>query len=344
MPQPSPDFSDRTLEATFDEVLASLPDTIVQLDLERRILRVNRPESPVFTRVVAPGDSIADVLDPAARALVHDMIVNAEMTGGALAEHRSGSDLYRITARPLVSAPMLLVVFKNITGIRNAGQTIVDLVRDRSDFLAAVSDELRTPLTAVVGYANLLAEPRSMLDDDTRVEMVRDMTDQAWDLAGIVEDLLTVANAELGALWMAKVRVNVGANVAQVIESMGGRGDAIRVSEEQAVIAIGDPARYRQIVRNLLTNALRHGTGPVSVSIMGESGKAVLEVRDHGPGIPDSLAALIVGDGSDARSPAPGSVGLGLWIARELARLMGGTLTYERPDDTTVFKVVMPML
>ena len=135
---------------------------------------------------------------------------------------------------------------------------------------------------------------------------------------------------------MAKVRVNVGANVAQVIESMGGRGDAIRVSEEQTVNAIGDPARYRQIVRNLLTNALRHGKAPVAVSIMEESGMAVLEVRDQGPGIPDSLAALIVGDGSEARSPAPGSVGLGLWIARELARLMGGTLTYERPDDTTV--------
>ena len=82
---------------------------------------------------------------------------------------------------------------------------------------------------------------------------------------------------------------NVGANVAQVIESMGGRGDAISVSEQQAVNAIGDPARYRQIVRNLLTNALRHGKAPVSISILEESGMAVVEVRDHGPGIPDSL-------------------------------------------------------
>jgi two-component system sensor histidine kinase MtrB len=112
--------------------------------------------------------------------------------------------------------------------------------------------------------------------------MVRDMTDQAWDLAGIVEDLLTVASAELGELQMAKVQVNIGANVAQVLESMGARGHSIRVEETNGVYGLGDPARYRQVIRNLLSNALRHGGDPVTVAIYEEDGAAVLAVRVGG--------------------------------------------------------------
>lgn len=342
--QPLPDPSATHLEVDFDEVLAALPETIVQVDDEMTIVRVNRPESPIFTRKARTGDLLGNVLDAEARRLIFDMIKNAELTGGALAEHKSGSDLYRVTAKPLSSASLTLLVFKNITGIRSAGQTIVDLVRDRSSFLAAVSHELRTPLSAVVGYANLLADSASMLDDQARQELVRDMTDQAWDLAGIVEDLLTVANAELGELNLAKVQVNIGANVAQVVESMGGRADTIEVHEERTITGIGDPARYRQIVRNLLSNALRHGSGPISVEITAEDDQAVLMVMDHGEGISDELADLIESRTIDTATPTPGSVGLGLWISQELTGLMGGGLSYARIEGVTTFKATIPLL
>lgn len=342
--QPLPDSSDAGLEASFPEVLAALPETILLVDAELRIVQVNRPESPIFTRRAGPDDLLTDVLDAGARQLIFDMIKNAEITGGAVAEHKSGSDLYRVTAKPLSSATLTLLVFKNITGIRSAGQTIVDLVRDRSSFLAAVSHELRTPLSAVVGYANLLADSASMLDDRAREELVRDMTDQAWDLAGIVEDLLTVANAELGELNIAKVQVNVGANVAQVIESMGARADSIDVREERTVNGLGDPARYRQIVRNLLSNALRHGSGPISVEISSENDQAVLMVMDHGEGISDELADLIESRTVDSATSTPGSVGLGLWISQELTQLMGGGLSYARIERVTTFKATIPLL
>ena len=341
---PSPDFSDDHLESSYEETFAALPETILHVDGEQTIARVNRPDSPIFTRKAGPGDRLGTVLDEEASRLVFDMITNAEITGGALAEYRSGSDLYRVTAKPLTSSPLTLLVFKNITGIRSAGQTIVDLVRDRSSFLAAVSHELRTPLTAVVGYANLLSDSESMLDDNSRAELVRDMTDQAWDLAGIVEDLLTVANVELGELNIAKVQVDLGANVAQVIESMGDRAEGVAVFEGKAVYGIGDPARYRQIVRNLLSNALRHGSGPISVDVGDEGEMAVLTVRDRGSGISDDLADLIARQVTEAHSPTPGTVGLGLWISQELTRLMGGGLSYERNDGETVFKAAIPLL
>lgn len=82
----------------------------------------------------------------------------------------------------------------------------MDPVRYRSSFLASVGHELRTPFTAVIGYANMLSHPDPDLDDSARESMVRDMTDQAWELAGIVDDLLTMARAELGELGVASVR------------------------------------------------------------------------------------------------------------------------------------------
>ena len=338
-----PESSETALEKSYEETLAALPETIIHVD-GTMIVGVNRPESPIFTKKAGPGERLGMVLDEEASRLLFEMIANAEITGGALAEYRSGSDLYRVTAKPLTSSDLTLLIFKNITGIRSAGQTIVDLVRDRSSFLAAVSHELRTPLTAVVGYANLLSDRDSTLDESARAELVRDMTDQAWDLAGIVEDLLTVANAELGELNMAKVQVNLGANVAQVIESMGGRGDGIDVRGDKSVHGLGDPARFRQIIRNLLSNALEHGRTPISVQVAEEDEMAVLTVKDHGSGVSDELANLIVREAPGTPSPAPGAVGLGLWISQELTRLMGGELRYERVDGETVFEAAIPLL
>ena len=327
-----------------NEILATLPETIVQVDHDWAIAHVNRPESPVFVRKAVVGDRLDEVISPEASETVIGLIDNAQITGGALAEYHSGSDLYRVTARPLSSAPLTLLVFKNITGIRSAGQTIVDLVRDRSTFLAAVSNELHTPLSAVVGYANLLSNTDSALDDDTRSAMVRDMTDQAWDLAGIVEDLLTVAHAELGELHMAKVQVHLGANVAQVLESMGQRGSRVTVVDTGGVYGTGDPARYRQVVRNLLSNALRHGREPVTVEIAQDVGEALLMVRDAGEGLSEELARLVTAQSTSDYSSSPGSLGLGLWICHELTRLMGGSLDYERVNDETVFKAAIPMI
>ena len=76
----------------------------------------------------------------------------------------------------------------------------------------------------------------------------RDMTDQAWELAGIFDDLLTVGRAELGELGVAFVSVNIGANVAQVIESMGAQGHHVTVDGDPNVTRRGDPANYRQVL------------------------------------------------------------------------------------------------
>ena len=337
--------SEGDLVASANEVLAALSETIVQVDDDFRLKSVNRPESPIFRRTALSGDSLEEVLEEEVVSMITGLIDNAQRTGGAIAEYHNGTDLFRVTAKPLVSAPLTLLVFQNITGLRHAGQGLMELVRHKSSFLASLSHELRTPLTAVIGYANLLVQPDPGLDKTARRTMVHDMTDQAWDLAGIVEDLLTVARAEIGELEVASVPVTIAANVAQVIESMGGRGSRISVSGDTAISGVGDPARFRQVVRNLLSNALTHGSEPVTVEVTTDETHAVLRVKDRGLGVPEGLAESIFNQyvtASDAGTP--GRVGIGLWISRELTTLMGGRLTYYREQNKTVFQVTVPLL
>jgi two-component system sensor histidine kinase MtrB len=332
------------LVSSAHEMLAALPEIIVQVDADFRIRTVNRPESPVFRRVPSRGDYLEEVFERKALDIIEDLIDRAQRTSDAAAEYDTGSELFRVTAQRLESAPLTLVVFEDRTSLRHAEQALSDLVKERSSFLASVSHELRTPLTAVVGYANLLAKPHPGLDEAARSAMVEVLTDQAWDLAGIVEDLLAVARSEIGELRVVGVPVNLTANAAQVIESMGGRGSRIVVTGEKAITGVGDPARFRQIVRNLLSNALTHGDEPVTVEVIADETHAALRVRDRGPGVPERLAESIFDrytTGDEAYTP--GRVGIGLWISRVLISLMGGHLTYRREREETVFQATIPL-
>lgn len=338
------DSPESELSSAAREVLASLPETIVQVDEDFRVRSVNRPRSSVFRKSASVGDLLQDLLEEEAATVIKALVDNAQVTGAAIAEHHTGNDLFRVTAKRMSAVPHTLLVFQNITGIRDAGQTLVDLVRYRSNFLASVSHELRTPLTAVIGYADMLSDPDPDLDDSARDSMVRDMTDQAWDLAGIVEDLLAVARAELGELGVARVPVNVAANVAQVIESMGARGSRIHVDSDQRVVGVGDPAKFRQVMRNLLSNALTHGSEPIRVEVTTSESHAVARVIDQGVGLSDDVAESAFNQYTTGKDTgAPGHIGVGLWICRELTSLMGGYLKYRREGEETVFEAAMPL-
>ncbi len=216
-------------------------------------------------------------------------------------------------------------------------------VAARDRLIGSVSHELRTPLTGILGYAELLGSDG--IDERERREMVHQIIEQGWDLSSIVEDLLTRARVEAGALEVAAVPVSLDAQTAQVLEAWN-REDVLGVHFEprSSARAIGDPARVRQIVRNLVANALKHGGDTITVVTGNRDGIAWLAVTDDGAGIPPEHRDRIfdpyhqvTGD----RDPI-GGLGLGLAISRELARLMNGDLTYERRDGRSVFELRLP--
>jgi signal transduction histidine kinase len=216
-------------------------------------------------------------------------------------------------------------------------------LRVKDELIASIFHEMRTPLTAVVGFAQLLQNEESGLSSTERTDLIQSIADEGLDLTNLVEDLLTAAKAESGTLTVVSVPVDLRANAAQVLETLNGdlpielAGPSVRVA--------GDPGRVRQILRNLISNAIRYGGERIRVVVVdGQSPK--IQVRDNGVGIPEEERERVF-DPYQRASSAPelsASMGLGLTISRSLARLMGGELTYAHEDGESIFELILPSL
>lgn len=237
-----------------------------------------------------------------------------------------------------------IVAMRNRVERDKAEARLRETLRSKDELVASISHELRTPLTAVVGFAQLLRDDTD-LDAEDRAAMIRSIVDEGYDLANIIEDLLTVAKAEAGTLEVVSVPVDLRAQAAQVFESLREQ-DAERVILEGDTRRVaGDPGRVRQILRNLVTNALRYGGDLITVRVP-DDGNPRVQVCDNGPGIPVEDRARIFESYQKAhRAPGvTGSVGLGLAISRTLARKMGGDLTYTHEEGHSVFELTFPCL
>lgn len=213
----------------------------------------------------------------------------------------------------------------------------------RDEFLAAVAHELRTPLTAVVGFAETLREGRRNLNTGERDELIEILADQAQDTAAIVEDLLVLARVTLGDLAIRAETVDVRSVVDQLVLGWS-RHDRARLTVTGAATLSADPLRLRQILRSLLTNAVQYGGNRIEVRIFEGTPTARIEVADNGPAIPPTDRAHIFEAYRQAsRNPGqPAHIGLGLTVARSLARKMAGDLVYRTHRDENIFELTLP--
>jgi signal transduction histidine kinase len=159
----------------------------------------------------------------------------------------------------------------------------------------------------------------------------------------MVDDLLTAARLESDAMTFTYEYVDLRLETDSAIGAMIRAGTEVHVSGE--LFAWADPVRVRQIVRNLVSNAIKHGGPSVGVYIEESNDEAVITVSDSGDGlssdIEDRLFDRFVHDGNE--SLLMGSVGLGLSIARSLAQTMGGDIRFVRASGWTNFEVVLPL-
>ena len=214
----------------------------------------------------------------------------------------------------------------------------------REEFIANASHELRTPLTSITGLAMLLEETPTIKEDEASAELVDLMISESFDLNRMVDDLLTTARLDAGALSYTFQDVSPEIEVSEVAESLKRAGSFIELSCEPALIR-ADSVRFRQILRNLLSNAGKYG-GP-NVRVLGyvEGRTYVAEIIDDGDGVPVEIAERLferfVHQGQ--QTAVRGSVGLGLSIVHALAQGMGGSVSYGRVNDDTHFAVRMPL-
>lgn len=212
-------------------------------------------------------------------------------------------------------------------------------------FIAAISHELRTPLTAVLGFAEILKND-SDLNTEERYSMMKAITEEATDLAHIIDDLLVAARGEIGQIVVARVQVSMRDEVRAVV-GVSGLGDRVVVWPPSGdhEVAVGDPGRVRQILRNLLENARRYGGTRIEVEIAATAGTLSIEVRDDGSGVPAPILSTLFQPYQHASSTIgmTESLGLGLSVSRQLADLMEGELAHHRKGGWTVFRLTLPL-
>lgn len=217
-------------------------------------------------------------------------------------------------------------------------ERLEDEIRSKDQFVASVSHELRTPLTAIVGLSGELMANPDAFSAEEHAEIIGLISSQSSDLAHIIEDLLVGARADMGTLTLQCEVLDLVGELESAIEGQLQAEITAGVSGLEAWV---DPLRFRQIIRNLLTNAARYGGDRVWIEGEANGALVAIDVCDDGRGVPAEKTESIFEAYERAHNAAgqPGSVGLGLAVARKLARLMGGDLIYLRRNGTTVFRL-----
>jgi signal transduction histidine kinase len=246
-----------------------------------------------------------------------------------------------VDGKPDFSRAMFTLV--DVTEHRSEERRMEELIETKNKFLATISHEIRTPLTAIVGFSQMLEADEQMSHED-RMLMVSAIVEQAHEVSDLVNDLLIAARAETGEVSVEARRTDIADQIEQTISAGGSFTTGVQFDRpRESVVAIADPARVRQILRNLLTNAERYGGPDVSVSISLAGEWVEVDVVDDGPGLPheewEAIFQLYHRAHQDNRHEA---VGIGLAVSRQLAELMGGTLEYFREDDRSVFRLKLP--
>ncbi len=213
---------------------------------------------------------------------------------------------------------------------------LMDAIEERENFVAHVAHEIRNPLSAVEGMALVLSDETNLTPSQR--EMLDLMISGASDVTRVVEDLGGGVSGGSSRLRIASGVVDLGPlarNAVDTIEAAHGVQVALRGAES----CVGDELRIRQVLRNLLINAVRYGGPDIRVDVRRTDGRVQIEVSDDGEGVDEAHAESIFESFSSAHDTVEESMGVGLAVSRQLTIGMGGSLTYLRRADRTVFVV-----
>jgi len=251
-----------------------------------------------------------------------------------------------------------LITFVDVTDSRRYEQTLLErnealeaADRLKSQFISHVSYELRTPLTNIIGFSELLSNPRTGELNDKQREYLNDISASSRTLLAIINDILDLASIDAGGLELKPAPVGVARVVDTAVLAVRDRAARARLNLDiriapDAVEFIADESRVRQVLYNLLSNAIgfsRPGDR-IRVDVWRDDGMVAFAVEDMGVGIPkDQQRRVLERFESRSQGSKHRGAGLGLSIVKSLVELHGGSLALEsEPGRGTRVTVCFP--
>lgn len=233
---------------------------------------------------------------------------------------------------------------------KQAVARLEEIDRLKSDFLASISHELKTPLTSIIGSATTMRQRGDRLTEGQHDDFLNVIERQGLRLVQLVEQLLSAARIESGAPVLRREALDLGLVARQVVTSMkaGGAPNPMSVEGPPHLEMFGDPAVVEQVLTNLVDNAVKYsdGKGNVVIRLSDSPGEVCLEVSDVGRGIPSVELETIFDrfkqiDQSMTRKAS--GVGLGLYIVKNLVEASGGGISVRSEiGEGSSFRVVFP--
>jgi len=233
--------------------------------------------------------------------------------------------------------------------LRAAYERLKELDQLKDEFIMTASHELRTPLTAVQGYIELLADFGQSLDAESQAEFLAKARRGCDELTLMVNNIMDASVIETEAEQLKRSPVSVAAAVQSVLEMLEGNfareQRSVEVSIPSELTVFADPVRLRQVVMNLLNNALKFSDPGAGIEIFGFTGheQVTIAIRDYGLGVPPEaqghLFERFVRLERDMNSPVRGT-GLGLYICKQLVEAMQGRIWMESsgvPGEGSMF-------
>jgi len=336
-------------------VVAGLPDPVVALDRDGRVLTLNeraralapalRQGEPVAFALRMP--ELIEAIGRAAAAGEEQRVVYSERVP---VDRWFETVVMPVKREPGATKPdFLLMTFHDLTPLRRVEEM-------RADFVANASHELRTPLAALLGFIETL-QGSARDDAKARERFLAIMQEQARRMARLIDDLLSLSRIELNAHRRPDTPVDLVPIVRQVVDGLQtlarDRGVTVNIDAANALPVLGDRDELVRIFENLVENALKYGAAGRRVDIKigpGSSAEgepeAQVSVRDYGPGIaPEHLPRLTERfyrvDVTESR--AQGGTGLGLALVKHILHRHRGRLTIDSaPGVGATFTIHIP--
>jgi two-component system, OmpR family, phosphate regulon sensor histidine kinase PhoR len=337
-----------------DEAISGMPDPVVVLDHDGRVLAFN-----------AQASALAPALrrgEPSSIALRMPELVEAIRAAQVTGKSQ------RIEFSTRLPSPRFSEAFIAPVGLAGRDDVVVITVHDltpirrveemRADFVANVSHELRTPLAALTGFIDTLQGP-ARDDPAARERFLGIMQAQAWRMARLIDDLLSLSRIELRAHQRPDTPVDLIPIVRQVLDGLQtlarDRDVAIEISAPpESLMVLGDRDELTRLFENLVENGLKYGASGKRLDIAlvraatpDGKGEACISVRDYGPGIaaehlPRLTERFYRVDVGESR--AQGGTGLGLALVKHILNRHQGRLTIDsREGEGATFSVRLPL-